>query len=131
MTAFTELANQLRLTEPLDYPDTLGLIQHAAAVITDSGGIQEEATVLARPVVVIRRSNERPEVEADHGARALSAGDIARIISGWLSDLEAVHDRLRHTPSPYGDGTTSAQIVRAIWDRVAGRRDHDSRPTSA
>lgn len=125
-----DLANQLRITEPLDYPDTLALIQHAA-VVTDSGGIQEEATILARPVVIIRHSNERPEVEVDHGVRMLPAGDIACIISGWLSDIEAVHDRLRRTPSPYGDGTASAQIVYVIWDRVVGRRDHDFRQSSA
>ncbi len=126
-----DLANQLRLTEPLDYPDTLALLQHAAIVITDSGGIQEEATVFARPVVIIRRSNERPEVEVDHGVKMLSASDIYGTINCWLDDLETIHDRLRGTPSPYGDGTASAQIVHAILERVVGRRDHDARQDSA
>ncbi|MGH4000293.1 MAG: UDP-N-acetylglucosamine 2-epimerase, partial [Pseudonocardiaceae bacterium] len=67
----TDLASRLRLTGPLDYPMLLSLIRHAVGLITDSGGIQEEATILKRPILVVRRSNERPEVEQAFGSRTL------------------------------------------------------------
>jgi UDP-N-acetylglucosamine 2-epimerase (non-hydrolysing) len=121
------LAGRLRLTGPLDYTALLTLIQHAAVVISDSGGIQEETTILKRPILVIRRSNERPEVENTFGTRIQPGTDISTITNRWLSDLEAIRTRLLRLASPYGDGTASAQVVHAVLARFAGVREAELR----
>ncbi|MCI2422138.1 UDP-N-acetylglucosamine 2-epimerase (non-hydrolyzing) [Saccharopolyspora sp. K220] len=117
-----DLARDLRLTGPLDYTALLTLIQHAAVVISDSGGIQEEATVLKRPIMVIRRSNERPEIEGTFGTRLQPGPEISTITNKWLTDLAVVHARLAELPSPYGDGTASTQIIHATTTRFTWSR---------
>ncbi|MPZ00446.1 MAG: UDP-N-acetylglucosamine 2-epimerase (non-hydrolyzing), partial [Actinophytocola sp.] len=110
----TKVADRLRLTEPVDYPDVLTLLRHAAIVITDSGGIQEEATVFKRPVIITRRSNERPEVEAGFGVRLGSQECLRSLVRDWLASLEDVHATLASLPSPYGDGSASRRIATAL-----------------
>lgn len=118
-SGLAELTSALRLTGPLDYPTLLTLIRHAAMVISDSGGIQEEASVLKRPLLVVRRSNERPEIEGTFGLRLLPGPEIRAVTNTWLSDLGAIHTRLAGLPSPYGDGTASAQLVHALRARFS------------
>lgn len=113
-SGLAELAGRLRLTGPLDYPALLTLIRHAAVVISDSGGIQEETTVLKRPILVVRRSNERPEVEDTFGTRVPPGASIAGVTTTWLTRLRPMHARLANMPSPYGDGTASTRIVHAV-----------------
>ena len=114
----TSLARRLRLTEPLDYPVLLALIRHAVGLITDSGGIQEEATILKRPILVIRRSNERPEVEQTFGTRTLPDDKrISEILTTWLRDAPAINSRLTDIPTPYGDGTASSRLIEAVRAR--------------
>lgn len=113
----SDLAARLHLTPPLDYPVLLALIRHAAGLVTDSGGIQEEATVLKRPILVVRRSNERPEVEETFGHRVLPGSDISQIATTWLSDTAAISTRLAGLPTPYGNGTASIRTVHAIRSR--------------
>ncbi|MGH3620244.1 MAG: non-hydrolyzing UDP-N-acetylglucosamine 2-epimerase [Sciscionella sp.] len=117
ITAFglTSLASRLRLTAPLDYPVLLSLIRHAAGLITDSGGIQEEATILKRPILVVRRSNERPEVEQIFGSRTLPATPgISQVITTWLHKAAAINARLADVPTPFGDGTASSRLIQAV-----------------
>lgn len=108
------LASKFRLAGPLDYSTLLSLTQRAAVVITDSGGVQEEATVLKTPMLVIRRSNERPEIEGTFGTRIALGPDIRTTVTNWLAKIHLLHNQLVDRPSPYGDGTASAQIVHAI-----------------
>ncbi len=99
---------------PLGYREFLAVAADCALLISDSGGVQEEASVLGRPVVVVRRSTERPEVEgtvATVVAPGPLIGTTARVL---LSDLPAVHARLESTPSPFGDGTAAVRIADAI-----------------
>lgn len=113
------LASQLRLTEPLDYPVLLTLIRQAAGLVTDSGGIQEEATILKRPILVIRRSNERPEVEQAFGRRTHpSDEEISWTLATWLRDAPAINARLADLPTPFGDGTASSRVVQVLRSRV-------------
>jgi UDP-N-acetylglucosamine 2-epimerase (non-hydrolysing) len=115
------LAHRLRLTEPLDYPVLLALIRHAVGLVTDSGGIQEEATILKRPILVIRRSNERPEVEPAFGTRMLPDDErISQILTTWLRDARAINSRLTNIPTPYGDGTASSRLIEAVRARFGG-----------
>ncbi|MGH3872271.1 MAG: non-hydrolyzing UDP-N-acetylglucosamine 2-epimerase [Pseudonocardiaceae bacterium] len=120
ITAFglAGLASKLRHTEPLDYPVLLSVIRHATGLISDSGGIQEEATILKRPIIVVRRSNERPEVEQTFGNRTLpGSGDISQIVATWLRDTPAIHARLADVPTPYGDGTASSRLIQELRSR--------------
>ncbi|MGH3768392.1 MAG: non-hydrolyzing UDP-N-acetylglucosamine 2-epimerase [Pseudonocardiaceae bacterium] len=113
-----DLASGLRLTGPLDYPVLLSLIRHAAGLITDSGGIQEEATILKRPILIVRRSNERPEVEQTFGSRTLPGDNgILPIVTTWLRDAPAINSRLANVPTPFGDGTASSRLIQAVRSR--------------
>ena len=100
------------LIDPVEYADMIYLMQRAAIVVTDSGGIQEEGPALGRPVLVMRDVTERPEAVAT-GAVELVGTDPARIrrTVDLLLDDKSVYAR-RATPSfPYGDGTAARQIV--------------------
>ncbi|WP_406690379.1 UDP-N-acetylglucosamine 2-epimerase (non-hydrolyzing) [Saccharopolyspora sp. ID03-671] len=103
----------LRMTGPLEYPDLLALIHQSALVISDSGGIQEESAVLKSPILIIRRSNERPEVEDTFGTRLHQDGPISSTANTWIYHRTHINARLAELPSPYGDGTASTQIAQA------------------
>lgn len=108
------------VTEPIGYPEFLGLAQEAAVLVSDSGGIQEESSIVKRPVLVVRRSTERPEVLGTFAERREPGDDIAGVVSGWIDDLAAIHRRLAGIPSPYGDGSASRAIAAAIGERFPG-----------
>ena len=104
--------NNVHLIEPLEYQPFVYLLKHAHLVLTDSGGIQEEAPSLGKPVLVMRDLTERPEaVEA--GTVGLVGANQARIVAGVSRLLEDdVHyAAMSHTHNPYGDGNACARIV--------------------
>jgi UDP-N-acetylglucosamine 2-epimerase (non-hydrolysing) len=112
------LLDGLRVVDPVPYSTFLALAAECACLVSDSGGIQEEASVLKRPVVVVRASTERPEVLGVF-AELVPAGDaIRRTVTAWLEDIAAVHRRLASTPSPYGDGSASRRSVDAVRQLV-------------
>jgi UDP-N-acetylglucosamine 2-epimerase (non-hydrolysing) len=118
-----DLAGQLRLTEPLDYPVLLTLVHHAAGLVTDSGGIQEEATILKRPILVVRRSNERPEVEHAFGRRMLPGDEkISQTLATWLRDAQTINARLADVPTPFGDGSASDRVMQILRSRFGDSR---------
>jgi len=114
-----EELGSIRVIDPVGYPDFLGLGAESAFLVSDSGGVQEEVSVFKRPVVVVRRSTERPEVIGTF-ARLVEPGDIVDVVGEWLRDLDAVHRQLSDVPSPYGDGTASEKTVEAI-SQLLGR----------
>ncbi len=107
------------MVDPLPYVPFLGLLAECGVAVSDSGGVQEEVSVLGRPVVVVRRSTERPEVQGTW-AQLVDPGPAltAAVAQLWV-DLPALHARLAALPSPYGDGTASARAELAIR-RLAG-----------
>jgi UDP-N-acetylglucosamine 2-epimerase (non-hydrolysing) len=111
----------LRLVAPLAGDDFLALAAEAGLLVSDSGGIQEEATVLGRPLLVVRRSTERPEALADF-ATLVRPEEIGSAAAPLLADLPAVLERLALTPSPYGDGSASNVIVKEILCRYGPAR---------
>lgn len=115
----TPLLQQLHLTEPLPYAEFLGLFSLSAAVVSDSGGVQEEASVLKRPVVVVRRSTERPEVQGTFAHLVPPGGDVAELVEHLVEEVGPVADRLAELPSPYGNGEASARCVQAVDDLLA------------
>jgi UDP-N-acetylglucosamine 2-epimerase (non-hydrolysing) len=105
----------ITLTAPQDYLPMVHLMKNAALVLTDSGGIQEEATSLGVPTLVLREVTERPEgVEA--GVLKLVGADADRIVSEaciLLDDAQA-YQRMACAASPFGDGHASERIVSAL-----------------
>jgi UDP-N-acetylglucosamine 2-epimerase (non-hydrolysing) len=103
------------LTEPLDYVSFVDLMRRAYLIVTDSGGIQEEAPSLGKPVLVLRERTERPEaVEA--GTVRLVGSDPRKIVdeAAWLLDDDAEYQRRSRIHNPYGDGQASRRITAAI-----------------
>ena len=106
---------RVHLIEPVDYPRLVYLLSRAKLVLTDSGGIQEEAPTLGKPVLVMREVTERPEgIEA--GCAKLVGTDEQRIISAasTLLDDPSAYERMAQAKNPYGDGTASRQIANIL-----------------
>ena len=107
----------LRLIEPIGYVPFLGLLAESALAIGDSGGVQEEVSVLKRPMIVVRRSTERPEV-VDTFCTLASPDQISARAREWLTDLPGHLQRLSEMHSPYGDGHAAERSVDAILTRL-------------
>jgi UDP-N-acetylglucosamine 2-epimerase (non-hydrolysing) len=109
-------ADGLKLLDPLGYLEFLGLVRHAAAVLTDSGGIQEETTYLGVPCFTLRDTTERP-VTVDLGTNTLLGLDPARIaeVPGLLADAQA---RPARVPEGW-DGHAAERIVDVLRDHPA------------
>ena len=111
---FAGLLARLRVVEPLGYADFLSLAAECMVLVSDSGGVQEESSVLKRPVVVVRNSTERPEVLGTF-ARLVAAGPaVSEAAREWINEGDSLHQRLAATPSPYGDGDASQHCHDAI-----------------
>ncbi|MFJ9691547.1 non-hydrolyzing UDP-N-acetylglucosamine 2-epimerase [Kitasatospora sp. NPDC101183] len=110
-------ATALRRIPPLDHATFLALARHSRLLVSDSGGVQEECTVLKRPLIVVRNSTERPEAVAAGFARLARPGpELATALREVLAD-ETLPARLARTPSPYGTGDASTTIVTALRAR--------------
>jgi UDP-N-acetylglucosamine 2-epimerase (non-hydrolysing) len=103
------------LTEPLDYLPLVHLLKRATLVLTDSGGIQEEAPSLGKPVLVLRKTTERSEGVAAGVARVVGT-DRAEIVrqTRRLLDNQGDYDAMARATNPYGDGRASERIVEAL-----------------
>ncbi|WP_174284595.1 non-hydrolyzing UDP-N-acetylglucosamine 2-epimerase [Sphingomonas bacterium] len=114
-----ERANVARIA-PLDYPHFIRALGMCDLALTDSGGVQEEAPSLGKPVLVMRETTERPEGIAAGTARLVGT-DPDRIVSEvfTLLDDNAAHARMARAHNPFGDGRASARIARIINDRMA------------
>jgi UDP-N-acetylglucosamine 2-epimerase len=98
---------RISLLPPLDYLSLVQLMRRATLILTDSGGIQEEAPTFGKPVLVLREVTERPE--------AVEAG-CAKIVGNALELLgdESAYARMAHAQNPFGDGHASERIVRVL-----------------
>lgn len=106
---------QVRLIDPLDVQDMHNLISRVYFVMTDSGGLQEEAPALGKPVLVLRTETERPEAVEMGTVRmaGIETAQIVRLARQLLED-PAEYDKMANAVNPYGDGTASAQICAAL-----------------
>lgn len=114
MRILTDIPN-LHLLDPVDYNTSLYLISKSQLIVSDSGGIQEEAPTFGTPVVVMRQRTERME-GVDAGFATLAGQDPIEIemsVKHWLGDLEA-KKRLAGRQNPYGDGFAAKRIVAAL-----------------
>jgi UDP-N-acetylglucosamine 2-epimerase (non-hydrolysing) len=120
-TALLSGHDRIKLLEPLDYMDFTALLASAWLLVSDSGGVQEEAPTLGKPLLVLRDNTERPE--------ALESG-VARLVGGCPERLRAMleeayqdsswAERVVRTESPFGSGDSGERIVRAIEHVLAG-----------
>ncbi|OOV34057.1 non-hydrolyzing UDP-N-acetylglucosamine 2-epimerase [Candidatus Synechococcus spongiarum] len=102
------------LVEPLDYKALVGAVAGCTMVLTDSGGLQEEAPTLGKPVLVLRNTTERPEAVDAGTARLIgtSASAVLGEVSRLLTDATA-YDAMARAVNPFGDGQASGRIVAA------------------
>jgi UDP-N-acetylglucosamine 2-epimerase (non-hydrolysing) len=103
---------QIKLIDPVDYPAMIWLMNASYLVLTDSGGVQEEAPTLGKPVLVMRDVTERTE-GIDAGTAKL-VGTDSRVIIAAASELlenKSSYDAMANAVNPYGDGTTSVQVI--------------------
>jgi UDP-N-acetylglucosamine 2-epimerase (non-hydrolysing) len=118
--------DRIHLIEPLDVIDFHNFASRAYLILTDSGGVQEEAPSLGVPVLVLRDTTERPEgIEA--GTLKLAGTDEETIfkLADELLSNQAAHDKMGHASNPYGDGHASKRIVQAILHHF----ENDERPS--
>ncbi len=108
-------ADNIHLIEPLDYLPFVYLMQQSYLVLTDSGGVQEEAPSLGKPVLVMRSTTERPEA-LDAGTVELVGTDTNSIVSAIsdLLDQKASYEKMAFSHNPYGDGNASTRISKAL-----------------
>lgn len=102
--------------EPLEYLSFVYLMEKSAIVLTDSGGIQEEAPGLAKPVLVMRDTTERPEALAA-GTVKLVGTDYDKIVNevSGLLDSREYYEKMSKAVNPYGDGKACSRIVKALY----------------
>ena len=108
---------QVHLLEPLDYLTFLRLMERSYLILTDSGGIQEEAPALDKPVLVLRRRTERPEVLETGAARLIGTATEAIVTETerLLRDPEE-YNKMAQAENPYGDGHAAERIVRILLE---------------
>lgn len=106
---------QVVLSDPLAYPELVAAMQQARLILTDSGGIQEEAPALSKPVLVLRAVTERPEAVELGAAKVIGTerSEIVAAASALLRDAQA-YARMARGGSPYGDGHAAAKIVDVV-----------------
>lgn len=125
-----KLANRpgIVLCEPMDYARFVAALKRSFIVLTDSGGVQEEAPALGKPVLVLRTETERPEAVESGVAKLI--GTNRKVIVGAVEDLlldqRAYMDMARGV-SPYGDGHAAPRIVGVIKRFFSGRADMENR----
>ena len=100
------------MTEPLGYLDFLALEQHARLIVTDSGGVQEEACILQVPCITIRENTERPET-LSVGANKL----VGLSVDEFRHALNYFKSRVSPWENPFGDGRTSERILEVLLSK--------------
>ncbi len=122
---------RVHLIEPLDVEQMHNLLARCHFVMTDSGGLQEEAPALGKPVLVLRRETERPEAVKAGTVRlaGVNHDEILRLSTALLRDAR-VYDAMARAVNPYGDGNACKRIADAIeWHfRLRGQRPADFQP---
>ena len=126
-------ASNVSILPPLDYVDFLRLVEGSAVVVSDSGGVQEEAPSLRTPVLILRESTERPEAVESGWGTIVGTGEDA--VYAALSEALDVMDETsaaRMSSNPFGDGFAARRCVNAIADlTLVGVRDADFVPGEA
>lgn len=108
------LLGELLVVDPIAYRPFLGLLAECALAISDSGGVQEEISVVKRPGIVVRRSTERPEVIGTFSMLVEPGPEVGQAARRVLADIGELHAGLAGIPSPYGEGDAAERSLAAI-----------------
>jgi UDP-N-acetylglucosamine 2-epimerase (non-hydrolysing) len=110
----------IHLLDPVDYPEFVWLMDRSSLILTDSGGVQEEAPSLQKPVLVMRESTERPEAVAAGAVELVGTKEsvIFSAASRLLSDIQE-YRKLQIETNPYGDGRATERILQFMEERIA------------
>ena len=120
---FKEIENRVHLIEPLEYVDFANLMAKCYLIMTDSGGIQEEAPALGKPVMVLRTETERPEaVEAGTVKLAGIEKEVIVNIANELINKEDTYKTMAQATNPYGDGKACGRILEIIEENFRFER---------
>ena len=118
-SSFEGIEDKIHLIEPLEYVDFANLMSKCYLIMTDSGGIQEEAPALGKPVMVLRTETERPEaVEAGTVKLAGINKETIFNIANELVNYKEAYEKMAHAANPYGDGEACAKIVETIFSHL-------------
>lgn len=113
--------DRIHLIDPMEYEPFANLMSLSSLVLTDSGGIQEEAPSLGKPVLVLRNTTERPEAVEAGTVRLIGTDkDVVYAETKRLLTDQAAYDAMSNAVNPYGDGKSSQRIVQAILHVFAG-----------
>lgn len=113
--------DRIHLIDPMEYETFANLMSLSSLVLTDSGGIQEEAPSLGKPVLVLRNTTERPEAVEAGTVRLIGTDkDVVYAETKRLLTDQAAYDAMSNAVNPYGDGKASQRIVQAILHAFAG-----------
>ncbi|MCK9525936.1 MAG: UDP-N-acetylglucosamine 2-epimerase (non-hydrolyzing) [Limnochordia bacterium] len=109
---------QIRLLDAPDYLEFANLLARSTLLLTDSGGLQEEAPALHKPVLVMREVTERPEAVEAGTVKLVGSGrqDIVAAVRGLLTD-SALYERMSSAPNPYGDGQAARRICEILQEK--------------
>jgi len=101
--------------DPVDYETMLALLETCKFILTDSGGIQEEAAVFHKPVLIMRKATERPEI-VESGGGMLVGTDPDTIVdaANRVLDDDGLYQKMSNAPNPFGDGHAAERIVGSL-----------------
>lgn len=117
MASLEENYPGITVIEPLDYLDFLALERSARVIVTDSGGIQEEASILEVPCLTVRPNTERPETIAAGVNKLVEPDELADVLR-VLCDHASIRESMRGHPNLYGDGRAGERIVTSLAERL-------------
>ena len=122
--SFKGIEHKVALIEPLEYVDFANLMNKCYLIMTDSGGIQEEAPALGKPVVVLRTETERPEA-VKAGTVRLAGVERNRVfeITSELVNNDVEYHKMAHAVNPYGNGHACEKIVNILWSEMNGKKE--------
>src|SRR5699024_4627909 len=123
-------ATNVTVTDPLPYGEFTRLLKLSRIVLTDSGGVQEEAPSLGKPVLVMRENTERPEAVTAGTVKLIGTKEdrILKEVTRLITDLDH-YNTMANAVNPYGDGKTSERTVAAIAHMFGlGERIPDFKP---
>jgi len=113
---------RINLLGPLDYSDFLAIMKSAWLIVSDSGGVQEEAPSLGKPLLVLRENTERPEAIRSGVSKLVgtSPGSLKKLLEDNYS-VETWIKSVKEVANPFGDGRSAARIVKIIEEQLASK----------
>jgi UDP-N-acetylglucosamine 2-epimerase (non-hydrolysing) len=121
-------AERVHLLEPLDYVEFVSLMKNAWLIVSDSGGVQEEAPSLGKPVLILRENTERPEAIESGIAKLVGENSLAQMLKENYND-ESWIDSVKSIENPFGDGKAAKRIAEILEKELSAKIQNNTRVT--